>query len=202
MQARLQAGAIGRVYNLRAEVGQYLPGWRPGTDYRKGVSAQRALGGGALLELSHEIDLVRALIGMPQDVTAITGRVSELEIDVEDVAEIVLRHKRSDGGVLASIHLDLFRRIPRRRLIVDGDAGMMELDIGAAKLTVQRQGGAPEVETPPEGFAINDLYLAEIRDLLSGQPPRAGLADGLATLRIVLAAAESATARRTIALET
>lgn len=201
MQARLQAGAIGRVYNLRAEVGQYLPGWRPGTDYRKGVSAQRALGGGALLELSHEIDLVRALIGMPQDVTAITGRVSELEIDVEDVAEIVLRHKRSDGGVLASIHLDLFRRIPRRRLIVDGDAGMMELDIGAAKLTLQRQGGAPEAETPPEGFAINDLYLAEIRDLLSGQPPRAGLADGLATLRIVLAAAESAAARHTIALE-
>ena len=40
---------MGRPLTLRAEVGQYLPDWRPGTDYRTGVSASRDQGGGALL---------------------------------------------------------------------------------------------------------------------------------------------------------
>ena len=47
-------GRVGQVLSVRSEVGQYLPSWRPGGDYRENVSAQAALGGGALLELSHE----------------------------------------------------------------------------------------------------------------------------------------------------
>ncbi len=111
LEKQIAAGAIGRIYNLRAEVGQYLPNWRPGTDYRRGVTAQKALGGGALMELSHEIDLVRALFGMPNAVTAMAQRISELETDVEDVAEIVSRHRHGGHDVIASIHLDLFRLV-------------------------------------------------------------------------------------------
>ena len=49
--------------NLSPEVGQYLPDWRPGTDYKSGVSAQKDLGGGALLELSHELDYLQWFFG-------------------------------------------------------------------------------------------------------------------------------------------
>ena len=49
-------GVIGKTFSFRCEIGQYLPSWRPKCDYRKGVSGRRELGGGALLELSHEID--------------------------------------------------------------------------------------------------------------------------------------------------
>lgn len=202
LQDLLARGAIGRVYTIRADVGQYLPGWRPGTDYRRGVSAQRALGGGALLELSHEIDLVRCLIGMPAAVTAVAAHLSELEIDVEDVAEIILRHRSGGQDVLASIHLDLFRRVPRRLLTVDGDAGSAELDFGRATLTLRPSSGDPKVSGVPDGFTINDLYLAEIQDLLasnhSGRPPVASLADGLGTLQIAQAAAESALGEKTV----
>jgi len=41
----LQEGVIGQVLSVRSEVGQYLPDWRPGIDYRQGVSARRELGG-------------------------------------------------------------------------------------------------------------------------------------------------------------
>src|SRR4051812_30871019 len=37
----IASGAIGRIMSIRAEVGQYLPEWRPESDYRRGVSAQR-----------------------------------------------------------------------------------------------------------------------------------------------------------------
>ncbi|MBE3139991.1 MAG: Gfo/Idh/MocA family oxidoreductase, partial [Thermoplasmata archaeon] len=59
----LQDGQIGRVLSTRAEVGQYLPDWRPAIDYSQSVSAKSELGGGALLELSHELDYVRWLVG-------------------------------------------------------------------------------------------------------------------------------------------
>jgi predicted dehydrogenase len=45
----LDEGVIGKVSSVRCEVGQYLPSWRPDKDYRHGVSAERGLGGGALL---------------------------------------------------------------------------------------------------------------------------------------------------------
>jgi predicted dehydrogenase len=202
LKARLAAGAVGRIYNVRAEVGQYLPDWRPGTDYRSGVTAQRALGGGALLELSHEIDLVRSLLGMPHAVTAVAARISELEVDVEDIAEIILRHRLEGQEALASIHLDLFRRVPRRQIVVDGDGGSAELDFGRATLTLRPLAGAPEVLGVPDGFVINDIYLAELKDLLAsgkvGRQPVANLAEGLATLRIAEAAGLAAQSGKTV----
>ena len=54
----IRDNVIGNVLSVRSSVGQYLPEWRKNTDYRKGVSAQQHLGGGVLLELSHEIDYI------------------------------------------------------------------------------------------------------------------------------------------------
>ena len=66
---------LGRLYFARLEVGQYLPTWRPDTEVGQMVSARRELGGGALLELSHELDLVTALLGLPERVYAAAGLV-------------------------------------------------------------------------------------------------------------------------------
>ena len=55
----IHEGEIGRVLSVRSEIGQYLPTWRSDSDYRSGVSARKELGGGVLLELSHELDYVR-----------------------------------------------------------------------------------------------------------------------------------------------
>jgi predicted dehydrogenase len=54
---------LGKIYSIRAEIGQYLPGWRPESDYRICVSVQQKLGGGVLLELSHEIDYLSWIFG-------------------------------------------------------------------------------------------------------------------------------------------
>ena len=74
---------IGDVWSVRSEVGQFLPSWRPNSDYRKGVSAQYALGGGVLLELSHDIDYLRWIFGEVAWVQAVLAQQSDLEIDVE-----------------------------------------------------------------------------------------------------------------------
>ena len=87
IKARLEAGDIGQVLAARAAVGQYLPDWRSASDYRTGVSAQHALGGGAPLELSHELDYLGWLFGPPARVTAQGERDTALR-------DIIARHAR------------------------------------------------------------------------------------------------------------
>ncbi|MFX7793064.1 Gfo/Idh/MocA family oxidoreductase, partial [Acinetobacter baumannii] len=59
----IQEGVIGNLYNAFIEIGQYLPDWRPTKDYRETVSAKTELGGGVLLELSHELDYAQWILG-------------------------------------------------------------------------------------------------------------------------------------------
>ncbi|HEX5827574.1 MAG TPA: Gfo/Idh/MocA family oxidoreductase, partial [Candidatus Limnocylindrales bacterium] len=197
LEDRLHRGTIGRPLLLRAEVGQYLPDWRPGLDYRTTVTARRSLGGGALLELSHELDLARALLGMPVAVSAQLARVGDLEIDTEDTVELLLRHRPASGAgreAVSSIHLDLLQRPFRRSLRVTGTDGALALDLVTGTLERIATDGAVEAVPFPRPADRNELYRAEVADLLAaidGGTPRVGLQDGIATMRIIDAARRS-----------
>jgi predicted dehydrogenase len=132
----LISGKIGRVLSFRAEVGQYLPDWRPGTDYRASVSARNALGGGALLELSHELDYIHWIFGKITGVYAQMVRSGTLEIDVEDVVEGILDIETERGHHCSgSFHLDMLQRAPYRICRAIGQQGTLEWD--AIKGSVQ-----------------------------------------------------------------
>jgi predicted dehydrogenase len=81
----INSKSLGDTQSVTIEVDQYLPTWRPGMDYRRSVSAQKYLGGGALLELSHEIDYAIRLFGPIQIDYSKLARVTALEIDVEEI---------------------------------------------------------------------------------------------------------------------
>jgi predicted dehydrogenase len=120
---------IGKIYSVRSEIGQYLPSWRPGTDYRKDVSAQKSLGGGALLELSHEIDYLSWIFGRVDWVKSHVSKQSDLEIDVEDSAYVVLGFEEVDGEVLtASLNIDFIRHDTTRKCFVIGEKGTLLWD--------------------------------------------------------------------------
>ena len=141
LRAELYGGTIGVPQFARAEVGQYLPDWRIGRNYRTTVTAQRRLGGGALLELSHEIDYLRWLFGEVAEVRAWAGSLGDLEIDVEDTVEMVLR---LETAVTASVHLDLIRRVPSRWCRVDGTNGSLVWDgIASSLQLLDTHGGRP-----------------------------------------------------------
>ena len=120
---RLNDGCIGQVLAARAEVGQYLPDWRPASRYQDSVSARKALGGGALLELSHEIDYLYWLFGLPATILASGGRYSALEIDVEDLVSLNLEYE--EPRRLVSIHLDFLQRAPTRTCKFIGTEGTL-----------------------------------------------------------------------------
>jgi len=118
---------IGKIYSVRCETGQYLPSWRNNTDYRNGVSARHKLGGGVLLELSHEIDYIRWIFGEIDWISAVLVKQSDLEIDVEDSAHLILGIKENseNSKFIANINLDFIRHDTTRLCTVIGEKGSL-----------------------------------------------------------------------------
>lgn len=190
----LEAGAIGRVLAARAEVGQYLPEWRPASDYRLSVSAQRALGGGALLELSHEFDYLYWLFGRPTRVTARGGHYSRLEVDVEDLVEIVLEYHAP--ARLINIHLDLIQRAPVRRCRFIGETGTLLWDGLTDRIECYKaETGQWEIFDQFVCDDRNQMYLDElahfIRCVEHGETPLVDGVQGHDVMNIVHAAGNS-----------
>ena len=186
-------GAVGRPLSARAHYGDYLPGWHPWEDYRTSYSVRPEMGGGAVRTLCHPIDYLRWLLGEVESVWAFTGKLSEMDINVEDAAEIGLRFA---SGVLGSAHLDYFQRPPSYRFEIIGSEGTLSWDATDNSVRLFRApAGAWETFPAPAAFERNDMFLDEMRhflDVIQGKAqPSCTLADGERVLRLVLAALES-----------
>jgi predicted dehydrogenase len=199
-QSAIASGRIGRVLSLRAEVGQYLPDWRPDCDYRQTSSAQRRLGGGVLLELSHELDYARWLAGEVTSIFAHTARTSELEIDVEDLAEITLAY---ESGAVGSIHLDMVSPAPMRSCRIIGSLGIIEWNGISGEVACYLRSERRWSELcSPASVDRNEMYLEEMRHFLAcaagEETARVTGFDGKRALELALAARESARRRRVV----
>jgi predicted dehydrogenase len=179
--AAVHGGRIGRLLSVRAEVGQYLPDWHPGEDYRASYAARADLGGGALLTLSHELDYVRWIAGEVEDARGSAAHVSSLEVDADDVAELVCRHV---GGAISSVHMDLLDRSYNRRSRWVGEDGTIawEWELPVRLLP------AGETLSEPADDAISRSYVEALSDFVraaeTGMPPRCTGRDGLRTLEL------------------
>ncbi|QJF52873.1 Gfo/Idh/MocA family protein [Roseobacter ponti] len=208
LRQALDDGVVGKVRLAHIATGQYLPDWRADADYRDGVSAQAALGGGVLLELSHEVDYARWFFGQPQSVTAETGRFSGLDMDVEDAATMVLGYPDKQ----VSITVDFLQRVPAMTLKVTGSEGTLHADLITETARISTPAGE-QVPDLPKMESGNEMYLRQLDAFLceafddyapafegSRNSPHAGFEDAGAVLGIVDAARLSALEGRRISL--
>jgi predicted dehydrogenase len=196
---------FGSPISVRAVVGEYLPGWHPYEDYRGMYAARADLGGGVILTQIHEFDYLYALFGLPRRLFAIGGHLSQLEVDVEDVASTLMEFN-VDGHILP-VHLqqDYLQRPSSRSCEVLGSRGKVLMDLPAVSLT-RHDGDGAVVETRNwASWNRNQAYRDELHHLLdcvqTRRKPRVDLADGIASLRMALAAKESIATGRVIELE-
>ena len=193
----LKKGMIGNILSVRCEVGQDLPSWRPNTVYQEGVTAKRELGGGVLLELSHELDYLRWIFGEVGWVKASVSTQSNLIIDVEDTAHLILGFKPTtkEDLLIATLNMDFIRQDHTRICVAIGE-----------KSSLRWNGITGEVElysALTKDWELlfkgkdqnNDSYLAEWSSFIScikdnKEPPISGK-DGIKVLEIIEAARHS-----------
>lgn len=158
----LEQGIIGTLYNAHIETGQYLPDWRPLKNYRDCVSAQKRLGGGALFELSHELDYAQWLLGPLYVEHSILRNSKELALDVEDMADIIAL---TELGAVVTIHLDFLQRKARRQCSFVGSEGRIEWDLMLNQLTLITA-TETSVLYGDSQWDKNQMYLAMIEDFV------------------------------------
>ncbi len=188
---------IGKPLLINSEVGQFLPSWRENIDYRKSVSANRKLGGGVLLELSHEIDYLSWIFGCIEWVRATVMKQSSLEIDVEDSAFLTLGiENKNNPNLVANLSMDFIRQDKTRNCVVVGDKGTLKWDGINQEVSLLKKGETIWTILFKANSTINDSYLREWNDFVdcikSGKSPKANGIDGLHALEVIESALESA----------
>lgn len=193
----LHAGSLGVVRQAEIQYAEYLPDWHPYEDYRLSYAARAELGGGVVLTQIHDYDLAWWLFGAIRSVSATGGKLSDLEMDVEDT---VLARLETEAGPL-TVSQTFAKRPPHRSIVIQGSNATAALDLLGGRLVIQ----------PPiaEGLAIpdyprNEMFRSEVEDFLScmetGAVPRSPLSDGAAVLRVALAVKESLLTGRAVPL--
>lgn len=202
-------GVIGRPLSARAHWGEHLPDWHPWEDYRQGYSARSDLGGGVILTLCHPLDYLRWILGEVKELWAFAGHLNNLELEVEDTAEIGLRFK---NGALGSVHLDYNQQPPAHQLEIVGTQGTIRWDNTDGAVALYKAGEDSSTTDPPgwksiptpTKFERNDMFLAEMEHFLTvtrGEAqPLCTLEDGIQALQLAIAAHRSEAEKQIVRL--
>ena len=156
--------------------GQYLPNWRPNTDYRNSYSAKREKGGGVLRDLSHELDYLMWLFGRWKSVTAIGGKSSDLKITSDDNYSILMKLERC---LNTSLHINYVDRINQRKIIINTTKNTYIADLISNTLQINDEVTHFDVQR-------DDTYLLQHRAILTGNVEHnCTYDDGLEVVRLI-----------------
>lgn len=154
------------IYTVKSEIrlvkvvaGQYLPDWRPDSDYRKSYSSSKGMGGGVHLDLSHELDYIFWMFGYPENVlTCIKRKISCLEIDSIDYFQTILDYE----SFIVDIQLDYFRKASRKISVLGENKNLAECDFVKRKLYYNEK----SVLLNRELFNLPDNYKKQLSDFV------------------------------------
>jgi predicted dehydrogenase len=189
MKQHLDAGDLGQVVRASFVAGQWLPDWRPGTDYRVGYSASEQRGGGVELDLSHEIDLARWFFGELRLEFAASGRFSTLELDSNDTATAVFV-PTDRPAPLVTVTLDYVSRRRTRAYEIVGDEGTLSWNVdGVLQLTTSS--GRRSLVDDAADHDVARSYVGLIEAVLAAgrgdaKAPVQSLEDGLRSTRLAI----------------
>lgn len=201
VKALLAANRVGPLRHVQFHMSAHLADWHPWEPYQDFFMASQALGGGALLDESHWIDLALWLFGKPLSVSGRVEKLSDLEIGTDDNVDILLEYA---DRLRVSIHLDTFGRPHEKYIRFVGENGTLLWTVSPNRIAVS---GEMEGWSEVHDFHCerNDMFVEiakEFLDVLDGNPVvTCTLEDGLAVLLLVEATRRSSGERRVLSLE-
>lgn len=149
------------IINVNIFSGSYLPSWRPETDYRECYSSKKELGGGVSLDLIHEIDYLRWIFGDIAHGYFGSDKVSDLDIDVEDLA---YSNMKLESGARCELHLDYFRKISKREIeICTSKNNLIKVDLINSIIKICENDKKDIFEI---NFNRNQMYIDELKYFL------------------------------------
>lgn len=190
----LEVNAIGNIVSVFAEIGESVKTWHKYEDYKQMYACRKELGGGIVITQIHELDYLYYLFGMPESVYAVGGTLSDLDIDVEDVTDILMKYKRDSLNIPITVHEDYLQNPAHRCCKVIGTKGKIELDLIKATICLYDEQGNV-LYNEEFHFDRNDMFLSELKSFIesiqTGSEPAISFEEGKKSLEIAMAARKS-----------
>lgn len=184
IKAILSQRILGDIYFVKIEVGQYLPSWRSGRDYRASYSASKSRGGGVALDLSHEIDYMRYFFGDPHSFKVVKVKASDLKIDSEDIFEGIYVYDK----FICNVHMDYLQKDKRRIIRIEASKGSLVCDLISKKIIIVTS-GKKKIVTNKKLFDLDKTYIHEIisfiRSIENDYNPEVTFEDGIKVLELI-----------------
>ena len=153
----LKKNIIGKIFNIQSMWGEYLPNWHPKENYKKSYASQKKLGGGVGLTLSHDLDLLKKLFGIPQKIYKLDSNDSNLKLKVDTYSNFLVEFKKN---IFASIHLNYLMQKPQRYIRIIGENG--EINFNYYKNIVSLIKNKSQKTYEFKNFERNELFLKEM----------------------------------------
>lgn len=183
---KISKGIIGDLYFSQIEAGQYLPSWRANNHYTKSYSSKTECGGGVSLDLSHEVDYMRFLFGDPFMWKTVRSKVSDLEINCDDIFEGIYKFH---SGFTCTIHLDYLQRSPKRIIRIFGSKGEIVCNLIEKRIVIQSTIES-SLLTEDSFFDVADTYSTELSHFIamiqSEKEPLLTIDDGIKALELLI----------------
>ena len=197
----LELSTLGSMRHVRFVMSAHLADWHPWEPYQDFFMSSRELGGGALLDESHWIDLALWFFGMPRSVSARIDKISDLEIDTDDNVDMILEYP---DGLRITLHLDLYGRPHEKSIRFSGEHGTIFWTESPNRVAIGRE-ASETWEEKHYDCERNDMFMAVTEEFLgvldNGTPPTCTIEDGTRILRVIEAARESSESGRSVALD-
>lgn len=188
----LNDNLIGKILYFRGEFSEYLPDWHPYEDYRKFYMAEKKLGGGSILDQCHIMDLSHYLCGNFKSVMAYNSKISSLEINADDIAELIIT---LDNNIISSIHTDIFGRNHKKFLEIKGEKGNVIWDFYKKEVHLYQSEEKKTIIFEKLDEDFNESYLREINHFIecvkNSSKSISPIEDGIDTMKLILASEKS-----------
>ncbi len=185
----MKTGEYGPVLSAAFEWGTYLPSHHPYEDYRESYAARRDRGGGVLLGLIHELDMIQSFWGQPEKIAAVGGKLSTLDMDVEDTVSALMTFEVGGQRFPVTLSLSYAQTREVRRFRIQFDRATLLCDLCENTLALfDQHGQCARHENIPQ-LQRNQLFVDELSEFLNAvrerRSPAVSLDDGIESLRIV-----------------
>lgn len=129
----LSSRKVGKIYSAKISVNSYLPNWRK-SKFKKSLSLSKKLGGGVLLELSHEIDYMLWIFGKPNYLRAFIDKNKIFKKDVEEKVNIIFYYSHF------TLHLEMSfnSRLEERELIIEATKASLKVNLLKNEITINK----------------------------------------------------------------
>jgi len=180
----IDSGKFGKVLKAELYVGEYLPFWHPYEDYRKSYAAKKELGGGALRTLSHEIDLGQYLFGNYNRIFAKISKISDLDIDVDDSADIFAEMK---NRIILKISMDYLNPLGIRKGEIFFEKGLLKYNLLKKEVVfIDYKNRENKFLLKIDHYDYNKQYRCQIENLLKKNDKiLCSLEEGINVLKVI-----------------